>query len=80
MYVYAVMYVYAYVCVLVCVCQCVSVLQGSASPEEHGLYVWTHFVSQAKAQNIVIVAHSYGGIVTCTIVSVKRSKLMFDIR
>ena len=50
------------------------VLQGNASPEEHGVYVWQHFIHEAKAQNIVIVAHSYGGIVTCTIVSVKKSK------
>lgn len=60
-----------YILRIVCVCVFVCVLQGNASPEEHGVYVWQHFIHEAKAQNIVIVAHSYGGIVTCTIVSVK---------
>ena len=38
-------------------------LQGSESPEKHFVYVWDNFISKAAAQSIVVVAHSYGGIV-----------------
>ncbi|KAK1892199.1 Cotranscriptional regulator FAM172A, partial [Dissostichus eleginoides] len=34
----------------------------NSSSEEHVLYVWDHFVSQAKAKNVFIMAHSYGGL------------------
>ena len=46
-------------------------LQGSSSPEEHGVYVWEHFVKKAKAKEVYIVAHSYGGAVTISMVRVK---------
>lgn len=42
-------------------------IRENSSPEKHGLYVWKHFVSAAKAKNIVVVAHSYGGVVLCNI-------------
>ena len=45
--------------------------QGSSSPEEHGVYVWEHFVKKAKAKEIYIVAHSYGGTVAVSVVRVK---------
>lgn len=32
-------------------------------PEKHFAYVWDNFISKAAAQSIVVVAHSYGGIV-----------------
>ncbi|PKK80920.1 hypothetical protein RhiirC2_767561 [Rhizophagus irregularis] len=37
---------------------------GSESPQNHCLYVWDKFVTNAKAKEILIVAHSYGGICT----------------
>uniref|UniRef100_A0A8C7ZCN8 ARB2 cotranscriptional regulator A n=1 Tax=Oryzias sinensis TaxID=183150 RepID=A0A8C7ZCN8_9TELE len=37
-------------------------IRGSASSEEHVLYVWDYFVSKALAKNVFIVAHSYGGL------------------
>lgn len=37
--------------------------KGSESPEKHFVYVWDNFISKAAAQTIVVVAHSYGGIV-----------------
>ncbi|XP_070175596.1 cotranscriptional regulator ARB2A-like isoform X2 [Littorina saxatilis] len=40
-------------------------IRESKSPEEHGVNVWQNFVLTAKASSIVIVAHSFGGIVTC---------------
>lgn len=44
--------------------------QGSESPEEHFFYVWDKFISKAAAQTIVVVAHSYGGIVIVEGVSI----------
>uniref|UniRef100_A0A8K9WW52 Arb2 domain-containing protein n=1 Tax=Oncorhynchus mykiss TaxID=8022 RepID=A0A8K9WW52_ONCMY len=37
-------------------------IRENGSPEEHLLYVWDHFVSNAAARNVFIVAHSYGGL------------------
>ncbi|XP_041368472.1 cotranscriptional regulator FAM172A homolog isoform X2 [Gigantopelta aegis] len=39
-------------------------IRENKSPEEHGVYVWKHFVSKSEAQKIAIVAHSFGGVVT----------------
>lgn len=38
-------------------------IRGSETPEKHFGYVWHNFISQAAAQTIVVVAHSYGGVV-----------------
>ncbi|XP_068740889.1 cotranscriptional regulator ARB2A homolog isoform X1 [Montipora capricornis] len=38
-------------------------IRGSESPEKHFRYVWENFISKAAAEKIVVVAHSYGGIV-----------------
>ena len=35
----------------------------SGSPEEHARTVWNRFVRPANADDVVIVAHSYGGVV-----------------
>ena len=43
-------------------------LQGSGSPDEHAQYVWEHYVNRSAAKRIDIVAHSYGGCVTVTLV------------
>ncbi|XP_028269186.1 cotranscriptional regulator ARB2A homolog isoform X2 [Parambassis ranga] len=37
-------------------------IRENGSSEEHVLYVWDHFVSKAKASNVFVVAHSYGGL------------------
>lgn len=39
-------------------------IQHSGTAEEHASYVWDTYISQAKASSVVIVAHSYGGVVT----------------
>lgn len=39
----------------------------SSSAEEHARYVWETYISKAEASSIVIVAHSYGGVVTVTL-------------
>ncbi|CAG8484114.1 8522_t:CDS:10 [Paraglomus occultum] len=43
-------------------------IEGSGTPPGHCLYVWKHFVGPAKAEKIVIVAHSYGGICTAHLI------------
>lgn len=36
----------------------------SSTSEEHACYVWKTYILESKAVNIVIVAHSYGGLLT----------------
>lgn len=45
------------------------VSQENGSSEEHMLYVWDHFVSEAAAKNVFIIAHSYGGLSFVELVS-----------
>jgi len=44
-------------------------IEGSESPEEHGETVWKTMISPAKASKVVVVAHSYGGIVAMHLAS-----------
>jgi len=37
-------------------------IRGSESPQRHTLYVWDHFIMQSQAKDVVIVAHSFGGV------------------
>jgi len=39
-------------------------VKHSGTAEEHGLYVWQNIISQSKASTILVVAHSFGGVVT----------------
>ena len=45
------------------------VLQDSGTPEEHATHVWQNYVKRSKAKHIDIVAHSYGGVVAVSLVS-----------
>ncbi len=45
-----------------------TIFQGSGTAEEHGCYVWEHFVRSSHAQHICIMAHSYGGAVVLAMV------------
>ncbi|XP_031566757.1 cotranscriptional regulator FAM172A-like [Actinia tenebrosa] len=38
-------------------------IKGSENPQDHFVYVWNNFIKKAKAKHIVIVAHSFGGVV-----------------
>lgn len=40
------------------------VIKGNGSPEAHAESVWKKFIQPSNAKSIVIVAHSYGGVVT----------------
>lgn len=49
-------------------------IKHSESAEDHAHYVWQMYVSDSKAQNIVIVAHSYGGVVTVSLADKLKSE------
>lgn len=40
---------------------------NSSTAEEHALYAWLNYISNANASSILIVAHSYGGVVTVSL-------------
>ncbi|XP_063829869.1 FAM172 family protein homolog CG10038 [Ostrinia nubilalis] len=46
----------------------------SSSAEEHAYYVWETYISKAKATSVVIVAHSYGGVVTVSLADQLKSE------
>jgi len=46
-----------------------NVIVGSETPEDHANTVWKTLISDSKAKDIVIVAHSYGGVVTMSLAS-----------
>jgi len=46
-----------------------TVIKGNETPEKHSQYVWKNVVSQSPAKEVKIVAHSYGGISTLSILS-----------
>ncbi|XP_053611254.1 FAM172 family protein homolog CG10038 [Plodia interpunctella] len=50
----------------------------SSTAEEHARYIWDTYVGKANANSIVIVAHSYGGVVTLTLADQLKNK--FDDR
>ncbi|XP_060062754.1 cotranscriptional regulator FAM172A homolog [Ylistrum balloti] len=41
-----------------------TLIRGSSSPEEHLETLWSDYVANSKARDIVIVAHSFGGVCT----------------
>ena len=42
---------------------------GSESPEQHTATVWSELVTRCQAERIIIIAHSYGGVVTQSLAS-----------
>ena len=46
-------------------------IRSSSNPVEHGLYVWDAVVSKCAAKDIVIIAHSFGGVVTSEIATAR---------
>ena len=45
--------------------------QNHSEPIEHATTVWETMVQKCPAKHIAIVAHSFGGVVTCDLVSYK---------
>jgi len=47
----------------------VGCIKGSESPKAYAVYVWKELIKpRTKAQNIAVVAHSYGGLVVTNLV------------
>ncbi|KAK9508114.1 hypothetical protein O3M35_007847 [Rhynocoris fuscipes] len=44
-------------------------IKGSSNAQEHASSVWSHYISQSRAQKIAIIAHSFGGVVTMSLAS-----------
>lgn len=40
------------------------IVRGSETPEAHFNYVWKNIVQPSKVEDVAIVAHSYGGVIT----------------
>jgi hypothetical protein len=55
-------------------------IRGSSSPEEHTLSVWDEFISQSNAKDIVIVAHSYGGVCTMNLLEYRNEAILARVR
>ncbi|XP_073989562.1 FAM172 family protein homolog CG10038 isoform X2 [Rhodnius prolixus] len=46
-----------------------SPIKGSSNAQEHASTVWSHYITQSRAQKIAIIAHSFGGVVTMSLAS-----------
>jgi len=55
-------------------------IPGSESPEEHAETVWSEMIKDSKAEQIVVIAHSYGGVVTMSLAGGKVSMEDFKTR
>ena len=44
-------------------------IRGSETPEQHAATVWSELVTRCQAERIIIIAHSYGGVVTLSLAS-----------
>ncbi|KAL6051577.1 Cotranscriptional regulator FAM172A [Balamuthia mandrillaris] len=55
-------------------------IRGNESPEAHVLYVWDHFVRQAQASDICIVAHSAGGANTMALLRRRQEEVLPKLR
>ncbi|CAH2244670.1 jg1330 [Pararge aegeria aegeria] len=49
-------------------------IQHSSTAEEHTVYVWDAYITNTKASNIVIVAHSYGGVITVMLAETQKKQ------
>lgn len=54
-------------------------IRDNGSSEEHVLYVWDHFVSEAAAKNVFIIAHSYGGLSFVELMNQREAEVKFKV-
>ena len=54
-------------------------IRNSSNPVEHGLYVWDSVISKCVAKDIVIIAHSFGGVVTSEIATARVCETLPEI-
>lgn len=57
-----------------------SVTSSLPSPEKHTLHVWDNFVEKSPAKNVLIVAHSYGGVITVNLISNRPDEVFSRVR
>jgi len=50
-------------------------IKGSETPFGHVNYVWDNFIRKSPAKNIVIVAHSFGGVLASTLLHDKEQEI-----
>ena len=55
-------------------------IPGSESPEKHAVTVWKEVLAEASATEIVVIAHSYGGVVTMALARNKEVRKDFEKR
>ena len=55
-------------------------IPGSESPEKHAVTVWKEVLAEASATEIVVIAHSYGGVVTMALARNKEVRKNFEKR
>ncbi len=55
-------------------------IPSNQSPPEHCIYVWDTFVNQAKAKDVVIVAHSAGGWCTMELLKARQDVVLKRLR
>ena len=55
-------------------------IPGSESPEKHAVTVWNEVLAEASATEIVVIAHSYGGVVTMALARNKEVRKDFEKR
>ncbi|XP_012861096.1 putative protein FAM172B [Echinops telfairi] len=48
----------------------------SITPEEHVAYIWDHFISKTEGQNVVFIAHGYGGLVFMDLLARRKWEVM----
>jgi hypothetical protein len=51
---------------------------AGADPESHFQFLWDNYISKAKAKEIVIVAHSYGGVATYKLFTDKERRTLIQ--
>lgn len=55
-------------------------ITGSSTPEEHASTVWKQLISPAQATNIIIVAHSYGGVVNIALAESEKQEFLTRVK
>lgn len=51
-------------------------IRGSASSDEHMLYVWDHIIARAKARNVYILAYSFGAKSVLTLIQQREEQVV----
>ena len=53
-------------------------IPGSERPEQHAVTVWTQLVTPGATDQVVVIAHSYGGVVTMALAGHQDTRAEFS--